>query len=98
MLRKALLMIAGAILTVLGLVGLVLPIIPGLLLLAGAAACFSLASRDFAIALERRMQRHPRYRRTLRRWHASAGLPAWQRLQLAFWLAVRSTLPERRGS
>lgn len=35
---------AGLILGALGLVGLVLPIIPGLLLLAGSAACFSRAS------------------------------------------------------
>jgi hypothetical protein len=38
-------MSAGVILGALGLVGLILPIIPGVLLLAGSAACFARAQQ-----------------------------------------------------
>ncbi|MEQ8485212.1 MAG: hypothetical protein RIB46_12690 [Pseudomonadales bacterium] len=38
-------MSAGVILGALGLVGLILPIIPGVLLLAGSAACFARAKQ-----------------------------------------------------
>lgn len=96
MVRKLLAMVVGLTLTVLGLIGLVLPVLPGVLLLMGAAACFSLASRRFRTGLERRLNSHPRYRSALRRWHGARTLPAWHRARLAFWLALGSLVPEQR--
>jgi hypothetical protein len=95
MLRKLLLTMAGLALAVLGVIGLVLPLMPGVILLVGAAACWSLASRRFRMRLEQRLHRHPRGRLALRRWRAGSGLPAWRRLKLAFWLTLGSLLPER---
>jgi uncharacterized protein len=96
MLRKVVLITLGAALTVLGLVGLLLPVLPGVLLLIAAAACFSVASRRFRIRLEQRLEKHPRHRQTLRRWQSSRDLPTWQRAQLACWLTLGSLLPESR--
>jgi len=97
MLRKLVLMVAGAALVMLGIIGLVMPVMPGLLLLAAAAGCFSLASTRFRVRLERHLNRHPRYRRALHRWQTGTGLPPLRRLQLAFWLTLRSLVPERRA-
>ena len=88
MLRKILLLGAGLLLTLLGLAGLVLPLVPGLLLLAAAAGCFSLASPRFHDELTRRLSRYPRYRAATRRWHAARGLRPADRLKLALWLAL----------
>ena len=96
MLRKLFLLLAGVVLMLLGLVGLVLPLMPGVLLLVGAAVCFSLVSPRFRGNMESRLSSHPRYRRALRRWRRSQGLAPWPRLQLAFWLTLRSLLPEPR--
>jgi uncharacterized membrane protein YbaN (DUF454 family) len=41
--HSALLVAAGSLLFAIGVVGLVLPVVPGLLLLAAAAACFARA-------------------------------------------------------
>lgn len=96
LMRKVLMVVAGLALTVLGILGLVLPVLPGVLFLVAAAACFSLASRRFRTTLEHRLHRHPRYRRVLRRWQSSRGLPAWQRIRLAFWLTLASLVPQQR--
>lgn len=96
MLRKLFLLMAGSALTVLGLVGLVLPVMPGLLLLAAAAGCFSLASPRFRVGLERRLGRSPRCRRALLGWRTGRGLPVWHRVQLVFWLTLRGLMPDQR--
>jgi uncharacterized membrane protein YbaN (DUF454 family) len=96
MLRRLMLLIAGVGLTVLGLIGLVLPVMPGLLLLIAAAGCFSLVSPRFRAGVERRLDGHPRYRGALRRWRTSRDLPMWARLRLAFWLTLRSVMPGTR--
>jgi uncharacterized membrane protein YbaN (DUF454 family) len=44
--RKPLFYAAGVSLGVLGVIGLVLPVVPGVLLLAGSAACFARASQS----------------------------------------------------
>lgn len=97
MVRKLLLLGAGLGLLVLGLIGLLVPVLPGVLLLAAAAGCFSLASRRFRVRLEHRLQRHPRYRLALRQWRAARGLSFGQRLRLGFWLTLGSLLPAGRG-
>lgn len=98
MIRKFLLLSVGVGLLLLGLVGLVLPVLPGVLLLAAAAGCFSLASNRFRRTLELRLARHPRYRAALRRWQAARGLSPWRRAQLGFWLTAASLLPAGRRS
>lgn len=95
MLRKLLLLTAGVLLGVLGLVGLVLPFLPGVLLLAAAALCLSMASRRLATGLESRLGRHPRYHQALCHWQRAHHLGAWQRLQLGFWLTLRCLVPRR---
>ncbi len=97
MLRKALALAAGLALTLAGLVGLVIPVLPGLVFLAAAAACFSMASRRFRAALEGHLARHPRHRRAVERWRRGQRLPIGARLRLGFWLALGSLLPERRA-
>jgi hypothetical protein len=96
MLRKLALLLAGLALTLLGIIGLVLPVMPGIVLLIAAAACFSVASRRFRTLIEQRVHRHPRYRRALRRWQSARNLPVWRRMQLAIWLGLGSLLPEQR--
>lgn len=96
MLRKTALVILGTLLAVLGVLGLLLPVLPGVLLLLGAAGCFSLVSRRFRMGLEQRLEGNPRYRRALRRWQAGSGLSRWRRTQLAFWLTLGSLLPRVR--
>jgi uncharacterized membrane protein YbaN (DUF454 family) len=96
MIRKLLLVTLGVFLAIAGVAGLVLPIIPGVLLLAAAAGCLSLASSRFHRALNARLRHNRRYQAAARRWRAGDGLPVWRRLQLAFWLSVQSLLPSTR--
>lgn len=87
MIKRAALLLAGSALVVLGLIGLVIPILPGILFLALAAICFSALSPGF----ERQLERHPAWRGWRLRWRESHGLPFFRRLQLAFWLTVQAT-------
>lgn len=93
MIRKLLLVLCGATLALLGVIGLVLPVLPGVLLLAAAVGCFCLASRRIQRHVHRRLDGHPRYRRALRRWQTGSALGPWQRLRLGFWLTLSSVLP-----
>ena len=84
MLKSILLSVATFALLVLGLIGLVIPVIPGVLLLIGAAFCASAASprvREY-------LHRNPTMRRAHRRWRASEGLGIIDRLKLALWLGA----------
>jgi uncharacterized protein len=96
MLRKLMLTMVGLALTVLGVIGLVLPVVPGLLLLAAAAICFSMVSPRFHGAVNARMRRHPRLRLAQLRWRAGRGLGPARRMALAFWLTLGSLLPSGR--
>ncbi len=93
MLRRALLLAAGSALTALGLIGLLIPIIPGVLFLALAVICFSAASPR----MQRRLERHPSWRGWQARWRESEGLPLFRRWQLAFWLWADATLKTVRN-
>lgn len=84
MLKSIVLSVLAIGLLALGLVGLVIPIIPGVLLLIAAAFVASAASP----VVRDRLQRNPLLRRAHRRWHASAGLGLFDRLKLAFWLGA----------
>lgn len=88
MLKRVLVLFLGTILLFFGVVGLFIPILPGILFLIGAAACFSSVSPP----INRWMQRSPRVRRWQSRWQSSAELPWYRRVQLAFWLSAESVV------
>ncbi|MEX0619294.1 MAG: DUF454 family protein [Pseudohongiellaceae bacterium] len=79
-------LIAG--LLVIGMLGLILPIIPGLLFLFIAALLLTRVSRRFAAAAEK----HPGLARPLRFWRTAGGLSVPQRLRLAFWVVAKATV------
>jgi len=96
MLKSILLSAAAFALFVLGLIGLLIPVLPGVLLLIAAALCASAVSP----AVRDHLHRHPTMRRVHRRWHASEGLHLLDRAKLAFWLSVDAmadVVPGRRG-
>lgn len=96
MIRKLLLGVLGLVLVVAGVAGLVLPVVPGLVLLVAAAGCFSIASSRFRRMLDARLRHNRRYQAAVRRWRAGDGLPAWRRMQLAFWLTLQSLVASVR--
>ena len=65
MLKRLALYCAALLLLALGLIGLLLPFLPGIIFLLGAAVCVSLASPRVAA----RLHRHPQLARWQRRWH-----------------------------
>lgn len=83
----------AVVFTVLGLVGLLVPVLPGVLFLALAALCVSAASDR----VHRRLLRHRGYSRWRRHWDASASLPVLQRCKLAFWLSADTMVRAVRG-
>lgn len=88
MFKRAVLFSLGSVLVVLGLIGLLVPILPGVLFLALAAICFSATSPRF----QSRLERHPAWRGWRLRWRESRGLPFLRRIQLAFWLTAEATM------
>lgn len=86
LLLKGLCLILVGFFLFLGLVGLILPIIPGILFLFLAALLLAKVSRRFDAMLNR--NRDMRYWR--RRWDSSNSLPLTQRLKLSFWVAARA--------
>ena len=92
MIKRAFFFGLGGLLTVLGLIGLVVPILPGILFLALAAVCFSATSERF----HSRLERHPAWRGWRLRWRESRGLPLLRRLQLAFWLTAEAVMRTTR--
>lgn len=88
MLKRVVLMLSGTALVALGLLGLLVPILPGFLFLALAAVCFSAVSPRF----QRRLERHPAWRGWRLRWRESRGLPLLKRLQLVFWLTAEAAM------
>jgi uncharacterized membrane protein YbaN (DUF454 family) len=88
LLQQLLIGAAGVALTVLGILGLLVPVMPGLMFLAGAVLCFSLVSPAFKARVGVHLFRQPGYRLARRRWNAGLGLPPVQRLRLAVWTGV----------
>ena len=86
----------ATLLLVLGVVGLLVPILPGVPLLLAAALLFTASSP----ALRRRLLRQPRLAASLRLERLAkaqeGGLAAWQRCKLRTLVAVRWLL--RKGS
>ncbi len=79
-----LMLAAGVVALVMGLLGLLVPVLPGVLLLLVAVVLLAGASRR----LNRALHRSPRIRPYLARWEASAGLGWLERARLAFWLSL----------
>lgn len=85
--RCALLLVVGVLL-LLGLLGLILPILPGILFLGLAALLMARLSTRFA----RGLHGHPGYRRWRRFTRACRGLGPWQRCRLGLLLLARAGL------
>jgi uncharacterized membrane protein YbaN (DUF454 family) len=84
-------LIAGFVL--LGLIGLILPVIPGLLFLFLAVLLATRMSRRVSSVAHN----HPWFREHLRTWRASGSLSASNRTKLAFLLTARTLLGIVRG-
>lgn len=80
----ALVVIVGFVL--IGIIGLILPIIPGVLFLFLAALLLTRVSRRASAYAHSQ----PWFRRHLQSWRASAGLSWGQRARLSFWVAARA--------
>ncbi len=86
-LKGALLLAAGVCLVV-GIIGIVLPVIPGVLFLLLALWLIAKASRRAAAYLEQ----HPGWRKQQRFWGRTRYLALHERLQLSCWLAVKAVV------
>ena len=86
MFRNLLIGLAGSAFFLLGLVGLLVPVLPGFLFLIIAIMCFA--------AISPRVRRRLEGNRTLKamhgRWRRGRGLPMWHRIKLMFWLSAES--------
>ncbi|MEM7218536.1 MAG: DUF454 family protein [Pseudomonadota bacterium] len=85
-LARGALLLAGAVLTVMGLLGLLLPFAPGLLFLLLAGLCFAAASPG----IRRQLERHPRLAPHFGRWQRGAGLDWPDRARLLGLLLARA--------
>ncbi len=93
MLRTALLYVLAAIFLCLGLLGLLVPVLPGFLFLIVAALCASAASPT----AQRTLQRQPRSARVCSRPAMGTQLSTLDRARLSFWLTARNLLDALRG-
>ena len=93
MVRRLILMGLGGCLVLLGLVGLLVPILPGVLFLVLAAVCFSATSPRF----QARLDRHPAWRGWRLRWRESRGLSMGRRAKLFFWLSADAAMKAFRN-
>jgi uncharacterized membrane protein YbaN (DUF454 family) len=84
---------AGIFLTILGAIGLLVPILPGFLFLLPAAVCFASVSPT----LRNRMGQHPRIGRFLHRMDSSRSLDTPGRIKLAFWAGLEAVNPRQRS-
>ena len=79
MLKRALYTAAAAIALFIGALGLIMPIIPGILFVGLALVLFANASQRF----RRRLHASPRTHPYLSRWENSSALPVTDRIRLA---------------
>ncbi|MGD8416640.1 MAG: DUF454 family protein [Pseudomonadales bacterium] len=88
MIKRVLLFALGSMLVLVGLIGLLVPVLPGVLFLLLAAPCFAALSPRW----QGRLARHPIFRGWQLRWRQSRGLPLIARIRLAFWLTAEAAL------
>lgn len=84
LLAGAVMLVLVAILTLIGLAGLILPIVPGVLFLAMAAWLLAQIADRFA----QRLHQSPRWQQASRTWQAQASLSARQRTKFWAWVAL----------
>ena len=82
--RKIGFITVGCCALVIGVIGLLVPIIPGVLFLAVAAVAFVGASSR----LQRQLRRSRRFRPYFERYDAAHGLTEFERFKLAGWLSM----------
>ena len=87
-LGKALCIMLIVCFVIIGLVGLILPIIPGFLFLFLAAILLARISGRFNYLLHN----HSTSKRWMKHWHSTKALSNMQRLKLSFWVAARSVV------
>ncbi|MFT7472508.1 MAG: uncharacterized membrane protein YbaN (DUF454 family) [Kiritimatiellia bacterium] len=87
LIKGACLVLVG-LLTLIGLVGLILPIIPGILFLFLAALLLAKVSSRFDALL----RKNENMRTWRRRWDRSNALPLLQRVKLSFLLVARAVV------
>ena len=88
------LIVIAMLLFAIGLIGLVIPIIPGVLfLLLGALVVAAISPR-----LRARMSRHPRFKRLFARLERGQQLDLFSRCKLAFWATLATLSPNRSGN
>ncbi|MEX0964515.1 MAG: DUF454 family protein [Pseudohongiellaceae bacterium] len=85
---KGLCLLIVGLFVLMGIVGLILPIIPGILFLFLAALLLAKVSSSFDAALNR--NKHMRYWR--RRWDTTNNLPLLQRIKLSFWIVAKAAV------
>lgn len=88
MIKQLLLYVLAATLLALGLLGLLVPVLPGVVFLLLAALCVSFASPR----AHQHLSRHAAYRKLRHRWDAGAGLGTFDRARLAFWTSAQACL------
>ena len=88
----------GWVMVALGVIGLILPLMPGTIFLILAAACFARSSPR----LEAWLLDHPKFGKSLRDWRASGAIPRPAKLMacagmtigfVMFWWGARPSLP-----
>lgn len=92
--KHLLLITIGSIAVVIGVIGLVIPLIPGFLFLIVAALCFA----TLFPALRNRLQRNPRMHRLFQRLDKTQHLSVANRVKLTFWAIIESVAPDKRRS
>ncbi|PCI73447.1 MAG: hypothetical protein COB20_16235 [SAR86 cluster bacterium] len=88
MLFKGACLVLVGLLTLVGLVGLILPIIPGILFLFLAAMLLAKVSSRFDALLHK----NENMRTWRRRWDTTSALPLLQRVKLSFLLVARAVV------
>jgi uncharacterized membrane protein YbaN (DUF454 family) len=88
MLYKGVCLVLVGLLTLLGIAGLILPIIPGILFLFLAALLLAKVSSRFDALLHK----NESMRTWWRRWDTSNALPLLQRVKLSFLLVARAVV------
>ncbi len=90
--RVVVLFLLGCASLVLGLAGLVIPIVPGFLFILLALACFASLSPQ----MKRTLNKHPRLARFFHRLESGAHLHWLLRVKLAFWASLEAVNPKQR--
>ncbi len=85
-------LVTGVLTASIGVLGLLIPVIPGVLFLLIAALCFATLSPG----LRQKMQRNPRLKRLLLRLDAGHGLQLTTRCKLMFWAILEAANPRTR--